>query len=122
MLKQKKIKIILILFVMIVAVIIVGFFYTKNRKLTQNSNVIAQKEVSDLVEKVSKLIVLPEGEVPTIATVSDLVALKDQPFFAQAQKGDKVLIYSKAKKAILYSVTLKKIVEVAPLTIDSQNQ
>ena len=50
-----------------------------------------------------------------MATVSDPEKLKDQPFFAKAQKGDKVLIYSNSQKAILYSPTEDKIVEVAPI-------
>ncbi len=41
---------------------------------------------------------------------------KGQPFFANAQVGDKVLIYYKAKKAILYNPTDNKIVEVGPIS------
>jgi hypothetical protein len=59
--------------------------------------------------------VLPADETPTIATVSDPEKLKDQPFFANAKKGDKVLIFSNSAKAILYSPTEDKIVEVAPI-------
>jgi len=72
-----------------------------------------------LITEVGKLIVLPVDEDPTIATVSDLNKLKDQPFFAKAQLGDKVLIYTNAKKAILYRPIEKKIIELAPL-IDNQ--
>jgi len=66
---------------------------------------------------VGKLMVLPEGETPTIATVSDPDKLKDQAFFAHAKTGDKVLIYAKAKKAILYSPTDNRIVEVAAIDL-----
>ncbi len=59
--------------------------------------------------------ILPNGETPTIATVSDPEALKDQVFFVDAQKGDKVLIYSNAKKAILYRPGDDKIITIAPL-------
>ena len=94
------------------------YFYNKSKVPTaEDLDKTAQAEVSKLVEKVGKLIVLPEGETPTVATVTDLAALKDQPFFAQAKLGDKVLIYSNAKKAILYSVLLEKIIEVSPLNV-----
>lgn len=43
--------------------------------------------------------------------------LRDQPFFANAQRGDKVLIYANAKKAILYNPPSNKIIEVAPVNI-----
>ncbi|OGI95065.1 hypothetical protein A2917_01650 [Candidatus Nomurabacteria bacterium RIFCSPLOWO2_01_FULL_42_17] len=106
--------------VALVAVAFAAYFYMQMNKLQQDPQAAAQAEVSALVAKVSKLIVLPEGETPTIATVSDPAALKDQAFFARAQAGDKVLIYAQAKKAILYSVTLNRIIEVAPLNIGTQ--
>ncbi len=62
---------------------------------------------------------LPEGETPTVATVSDLKPLKGQAFFAHATVGDKVLIYASAQKAILYNPRDKKIIEVAPISLGS---
>lgn len=75
-------------------------------------------EVRILVEKVGKLYDLPQGEVPTIATVSDIAKLSQQEFFKRAQNGDKVLIYTKAKKAILYRPSTNKIIEIGPVNID----
>jgi len=103
--------------VAIIAIVVAGYFYKQVRDLKKDPNIIAQQEVADLVVKVGKLVVLPAEEKPTIATVSDPEALKDQLFFANAVKGDKVLIYAQAKKAILYSVSMNKIIEVAPLNI-----
>lgn len=79
----------------------------------------AQEEVRKLVAEVGKLIELPTGEDPTMATVNDISKLQDQPFFAKAKNGDKVLIYAQAKKAILYDPTSKKILDVAPVNIGS---
>ena len=101
----------------VVAIIAAGYLYSQVRVLKQNPQAVAQKEVADLVAKVGRLVVLPEGESPTVATVSDPEALKDQAFFAKAVQGDKVLIYAQAKKAVLYSVSLKKVIDVAPLNI-----
>jgi hypothetical protein len=67
------------------------------------------------VEEVGKLVDLPEGETPTIATVSDLEPLKDQAFFKDAEIGDKVLIFGTSKKAILYRPSANKVIAVAPL-------
>jgi hypothetical protein len=103
--------------VAVIAVMLAGYFYSELRILKQNPQAQLQSEIADLVEKVGKLAVLPAGEDPTIATVEDPSALADQPFFKNAKTGDKVLIYTQAKKAILYSVELNKIVEVAPLDI-----
>ena len=71
----------------------------------------------DVISEVGKLMVLPSGEEPQLATVSDVTKLSGQPFFAKAQDGDKVLIYSKAKEAILYRPSINKIINVAPIDL-----
>lgn len=68
-------------------------------------------ETKKLLEEVGKLIELPKDEEPTIATVTDVEKLKDQPFFKKAKSGDKVFIYPKAQKTILYDPKAKKIIE-----------
>ena len=121
MVKQKFIKIV----IPVVALVAIGlcvYFYSQIRILKQDPNAVAQKEATDLVAKVSKIVVLPQGETPTVATVSDPDALKDQAFFTNAVKGDKVLIYAQAKKAFLYSVTMNKILDVAPLNIGASTK
>lgn len=78
------------------------------------------KKVVDLIGDVEKQTSLPEDEIPNIATVSDTSRLSGQVFFAQAQNGDKVLIYSIAKKAFLYRPSTKKIINTAPIEISSK--
>lgn len=90
--------------------------------LSQDPQQAAQAEVKRLVTEVSRLVVLPEGETPTIATVSDPEALKAQAFFSGALKDDKVLIYTKAQKAILYRPSINKIIQIAPINIGGANQ
>lgn len=94
-----------------------GYFYKQLDDIKKNPNKVALDESKATIEAVGKLIVLPEGEQPTIATVTDPSKLQDQKFFVNAKNGDKVLIYTTAKKAILYSPSTNKIVEVAPLNI-----
>jgi hypothetical protein len=79
---------------------------------------IIEEEEKALVAEVGKLISLPEGETPVIATVSDQDKLSDQPFFASAELGDKIIIYQQARKAILYRPSEKRIVEVGTVNID----
>jgi hypothetical protein len=80
----------------------------------------AEQEVADVIAAVRKHILLPEGEEPTVATVSDPGKLKDQLFFKNAEMGDKVLIYTKAKMAYLYDPDRDILLEVAPITTDIQ--
>ena len=95
------------------------YFYNQVSTLQQDPQAAARKEAEQLVGVVKKLIILPEGELPTVATVSDPTKLKDQAFFAKAKVGDKVLLYAAAKKAYLYDPKANRILEVAPITIDS---
>lgn len=90
-------------------------FVPLGQKLFRNNSVNSQTEAEELIKQIGKLIVLPEGEKPTIATVSNREALRNQPFFANTLNGDKVLLYPEAKKAILYRPTTNKIIEVAPI-------
>lgn len=87
----------------------------ENQRLS-NPQVAAEDDTNRLKAEVAQLIILPD-ETPTIATVSDAEKLKSQPFFANAQNGDRVLLFAIAKKAILYRPGTKKIVEVAPINI-----
>ena len=105
----------LILFLVVLA--IVGGYFYKNKISYKSPELAAQAEARDLAEKVGKLFLLPRDEVPTIATVSDPEALKNQAFFADAKKGDKVLIYTNAKKAILYDPAANLILNVAPINL-----
>lgn len=99
-----------------------AFYYNQYSALKANPQKLAQEENTALIARVKQLIVLPEGEDPTIATVADPEKLKDQPFFARAKAGFKVLIYSKARKAILYDPFAHLIVEVAPVNIGTPQQ
>lgn len=81
----------------------------------------AKNDIKRLTEEIGKLMVLPQDEMPTVATVTDVSKLLANPFFSQAQKGDRVLIYANAKKVILYRPGEKKIVDVGPISISSQS-
>jgi hypothetical protein len=103
-----------------VAAILIGSaanFYLKFRSsvIDTQSQTAALTESQTIIRDVSKLIILPKYEEPTIITISEVEKLSSRPFFADAKNGDKVLIYTKAHKAILYDPANKIIVNVALL-------
>jgi hypothetical protein len=100
----------------------VVYLYREIQTLKNNPQAIAQEEVADLIAKVGELIVLPDDETPTVATVAEREKLQDQAFFARAKNGDKVLIYTNTKKAILYDPIAHKIIEVAPINIGEDDK
>jgi hypothetical protein len=117
--KNKLLMIGAFVVVFILGVVALYFFVQYQRAQAQLSNpdVYAKEEARKLVASVSKLMVLPTDEEPTVATVADRDKLKEQQFFANSQNGDKVLIYTKAKKAILFRPSANKIIDVAPVNI-----
>lgn len=120
-LNRNKVLFIIIL-IALVGIAAGGFFFIKYQKaqnIINNPNLASQQEAQDLVKKVSKFILLPENELPTIATVSDYKKLKDQPFFQKSQNDDKVLIYTQAKKAYLYRPATDKLIDVTIVNVNS---
>lgn len=126
--KKKKMILIAIGVTTFVIICLIAFFtirYQNAQKEIErltNPQEAAKEEKKQLQEKVGKLVALPEGETPTIATVSDVNKLKSQAFFAKAENGDKVLIYTQAKKAVLYRPSINKVIEVAPVNLGDNQQ
>lgn len=84
---------------------------------SQKQQTTAEDEAKQLAGDVAKLIDLPTDETPTVATVTDAVKVADKPFFAKAHNGDKVLLYAKSGKAVLYRPSAKKLIEVSTLNL-----
>jgi hypothetical protein len=73
------------------------------------------KETASLLAAAGKLILLPD-EVPTIATILDAKKLvAEQVFYQGAQNGDKLLVFAKAQKAVIYSPSRNVLVNVGPV-------
>ncbi|MEK7096013.1 MAG: hypothetical protein AAB896_01855, partial [Patescibacteria group bacterium] len=111
--------------IVLIAVIPTIYFYVQNKNTTDKLNDLQSKSqtasnLEEVVNQVGKLVILPSDEKPTLATISDVSKLQGQPFFASAANGDKVLVYAKAGRAILYRPSLNKIVEMAPLNSGDQ--
>ncbi len=96
------------------------FYYQYQTNLPQNVAKKNQEEAKKLAAEVGKFMLLPTDETPTIATVTDVTKLNNQPFFKSAKNGDKVLIYAKAQMAIVYNPSLHKIINVGPINVGTQ--
>ncbi len=102
-----------------------GALFSWNLYMVKNPATLAsqmeQAQVKELIANVGKLIILPTGEEPVIATINDAAALiKDQVFYKGAKNGDVVLVYQKASKAIVYSPDRNVIVNVGPIFLQDQ--
>jgi len=98
------------------------YFYRQYKKSIAVQNIIpnkeeqTKKETQSIVETIGQFMELPGDEEPVLATVTDVEKIKTQAFFAKAQNGDKVLIYTKNKRIILYRPSIGKIIEVSIIT------
>jgi len=93
--------------------------YQKAQKTLNDPNALRDLQVKELINRLNQFIELPKNEEPTVATVSNKDQLKSQSFFKNAENGDKILIYTDAKKAILYRPSSEKIIEIAPINLGS---
>jgi hypothetical protein len=74
--------------------------------------VTAPTPVLNVVDRVSELIPVPADEQPIVRTISDVGVLRESnPFYKDAENGDKVLFWS--DKAVIYSLSKDKIVSIA---------
>ncbi|MDD5083968.1 MAG: hypothetical protein PHT88_03485 [Candidatus Moranbacteria bacterium] len=96
-----------------------GYFYYQYRKVTKNDQ---SAETAALVKELGSVMELPTDETPTLATVTDKEKLSEQPFFKKAENNDKVLIYVKAGRAILYRPAVHKIVDVSTINVTNDQQ
>lgn len=77
----------------------------------------APNDITDLISRVSKHIMVKQGETPTVATIQDINVLQQQnaAFYKDAQNGDRLLVWS--DKAVLYSPTQDIILAVLPISL-----
>ncbi len=111
----------ILVFLLVVVGSLTEYFY-ENDVVYENPNLIAESQVSVYTEKIGRLVFLPKDEIPSVATVSEPELLNNQIFFAEAKKGYIVLIYSNAKKAILYDPIADKIIAMASVNIGDVEQ
>lgn len=97
-------------------------FFQKSPEAIQKAAQEAElKEIESITEKISRHLILPKGEIPTMATVIDATALiAQQPFYRDTVDGDKVLIYLQNQQAIIYSPSRDIIVNVGPLVLEDE--
>lgn len=93
--------------------------YQKAQYLLQNPDAATKEQTDTLLTQVGKLMELPKGETPKIATIIDASKLKNQPFFDSAMNGDKIIVYMNSKKAILFRPSIGKIIDVEPLYVET---
>ena len=96
------------------------FFFDRQTRENIGGPEPVGEELRKMVERAASHAMFPEGEEPTVATVVDPAKLAGQEFFRRARVGDAVLVFRNAKMVILYNPESDRIVNMAPLTDESE--
>lgn len=91
------------------------YFFLQYEGIKKDGDIFAKYEVKVLTQKVGKHIELPIDETPTIGTVTDPKKLGQTEFFKKAEKGDKIMIYSKSGVLIIYRPKKDKLIDAAKI-------
>ncbi len=102
----------------LILILVAGGFYELGRYsiYSQYPQLSQQNQANAILTKVGALIQLPQNEVPSMATIVDAeAAKKGQPFLADAQNGDILIVYPNSFLAILYRPSTDKLIAVGPV-------
>lgn len=103
--KYKKINLLVMIIFIVIIALIVGILYNKNN-FYENDNIM---------NKLGKIIILP-NEDPIIETIENAEGLKNEsPFYANVKNKDKILIFPKATRIIIYREKENRIINVGPI-------
>lgn len=101
-----------------------GVYYQKYQDLKKDSSKTADQKNAELVDRINKVFELPKDETPTVVVVtkepSEFTTEQEKSFsetFKQLKKGDYILLYEKAGKAIHYRESENKVIDTATLSV-----
>jgi hypothetical protein len=92
--------------------------YASPEAKAQAEAAAADKEKSEILAKLSKLMVLPEGEPVLFKVSNEETMRKQQAFFKDTKNDDVLLVFQKSSKAIIYRPSENMIVNVGPINFD----
>ncbi|MEX0895393.1 MAG: LytR C-terminal domain-containing protein [Patescibacteria group bacterium] len=131
---QNKLKIIIWLVLLIILLSVSIFLFIGYRSsqaelatlqarysITDESLLEVERKL-EIIDELAKIYDVPSDETPSVAKVTNVDELKNEPFFAKAKNGDVVIVYQSIQKAILFDPLEKKILDVAEVSSSSAQQ
>jgi hypothetical protein len=118
--QTSRLKITLTIFNVLLLIGLAGaavYLYIDNQDLKEVLSLSTEEKNARLVEEINKVYDLPD-EVPVVAVVADPEQFKSQyPFFDNAESGDYLLFYRKARLNVLYRQDEKRVVKTADVVV-----
>ncbi|MDO8265918.1 MAG: hypothetical protein Q7T41_03170, partial [Candidatus Saccharibacteria bacterium] len=91
--------------------------FMQNRDLKEQSTMTTEQKNQRIIDEINKVFDLPEEE-PVVAIVTDPEEFKKQyTAFDNAQNGDYLLFYRKARLNVLYRQSEKRVVKTATVSV-----
>lgn len=79
----------------------------------------SQSDVQKVKELLGRHYVLPSDEEPALLTVVDSNSLSSSYLKQHAKNGDRVLVYQKHQRVIIYRPSIDRIVDVGPVVLEA---
>jgi len=118
---KNKLVIILVVIFALMSLVSTGvsfYLYRQYRTRTPGADSLPQSDADKIMKKIGAVFELP-SETPTVVTVVDREKLQGQAFFQKAQNGDQIIVFENARRVLLYRPSTGKIVDFAPLVVNS---
>jgi hypothetical protein len=85
---------------------------------TGSNQELDKKAEQAVIGEVSKIYAVPETEEPVVARIQDKTQIGSDKFFDNAQNGDYVIVYNKARVGIIYRQSEKKIMKIGTVSTE----
>jgi hypothetical protein len=107
---------------LITLILCIYFFvqYQRTKVLLSNPSEMVKQEGDEMMRVITPVVHIAQNESPIIATVADKTKLAGQPFFENAENGDKVLMFRTSNTVVLYRPSIKKIISVSSIPKEQQ--
>jgi hypothetical protein len=112
-------KMLVALLVVLLVVACAAITYLIMSRGSNNDDYTQEQVALEIKQKVSRLwLDLPE-ETPVVTTIENADEVKNQEFFRSVQNGDKLLVFIKEARVIIYRPSEDKIVNAGPVVNDN---
>lgn len=109
-------KAIIIVGVVLVIAVLATFIILRQIKINSGAN--EQEAAQGVQDQVAKIMIIPD-ENALVSDIENSDQVKSQPFFANVQDGDKVLVFAGAAKIVIYRPSTNQIVNAGPIVDDT---
>ncbi|USN87540.1 MAG: hypothetical protein H6779_03965 [Candidatus Nomurabacteria bacterium] len=104
----------------IVLCVMIAYLFIKDTSSQDYIYEAGEKQTKELVSLASNHMVVPD-ETPEVYLIQEpKLLIAEQSFFVGTEKGDYLLIFPKAGKAIIYSRDRDMIINAGPINFDNQ--